>query len=122
MNFANLSISGSRAKTCLLMRNGGWKMAEVTNRELMLAIKELGEKLNVAIHDIEGLKSEVTEIKTDVAGMKSNMAEMKSSIAEMKSSIVKLETEQNNMRIEINENFRKLNKNADDLIDGRADI
>lgn len=26
------------------------------------------------------------------------------------------------MRIEINENFRKLNKNADDLIDVRSDI
>ena len=101
-------------------------MSEVGNNELMLAIKELGNKLNVVIEDLNGVKQDVNGIKQELSEVKQDVSHMKQDMSIMKQDIVDIKQALTNFKNDTNLNFRKLEKKISiptkDVFDVRTDM
>ena len=94
-------------------------MSEITNNDLMLAIKEMAGKLN-------NLDARVESLETKIDHLDARVESLETKVDHLDNRVANLESEQKIMREEMNQNFRKLDKKisifADDLIDVRSDM
>src|SRR5690625_1250844 len=94
-------------------------MADISNEDLLVAIKELSSEVKEVKTDLSGVKTEVKEIKADLTSVRAEVKEIKTDLTSVKTEMQTMKTE---LKQDIQKIDHKLKVFIEDLGDARADI
>ncbi|MDE6313496.1 MAG: hypothetical protein K2M46_07755 [Lachnospiraceae bacterium] len=78
-----------------------------------------GEKLDLIISEMTGMKNDMTDMKNDISGMKNEMADMKNDISGMKNEMVDMKSDINDIKLTLDNEIRV---NIQRVAEGHLDL
>ena len=81
-----------------------------------------GEKLDLIISEMTGMKNDMTDMKNDISGMKNEIADMKNDISGMKNEMADMKSDISSMKNEMADMKNDISGMKNEMVDMKSDI